>query len=583
MPRRDSVAGEGTLPGIPPNAPRGETTNDGSDREGRRTESRDNGDGNGDAAAGNSTARVGEEIVELSIEDLVEEAEINLDAPCANLPLLRAQELKIIGRCVTFLGETTVEGERVLLHYEGVVAMITKDTVMLLQVRRYTKEDFLKYQEMIEAEKRDEHKKDDHQELHGEMDRNGNGRAHAGNEEMMNFHAASEATSNDDVHHDMHVVDCNILAAQETRENAGMPEPDPPLTRQNRLLGTRTMGPVPFMTFSRRRIHNVVFGHDPQNSLYSIFQNPSRRYFDMQCLRMFVRRYLVHTSQGNNPRKINLRPFIEWRCNCKGIADELLVNVAKQELAYLIKTEREMAKAAERLANNRRNFFHTYQPTHRLFRATGILFLTRIPAQTFSLAILEMLVSLLLLGFSAYSFATAPPILIYGYVKDYTFSVTFAGIVSLLASGMTAFHSLRMRIPLTFSIHTALRLVAATVAIALDTMTLVMIGGAVSHSHILGYLFRLAQESAELCYYYALHNCTGFGEICGPDNMSPICMQHKCPSNRTVTCTQPLTATLIRIFIPFIAISMVLVALFMIDHLLHYRLLQASRLLMARM
>ncbi|ESL05787.1 hypothetical protein TRSC58_06551 [Trypanosoma rangeli SC58] len=398
---------------------------------------------------------------------------------------------------------------------------------------------------------------------------------------MMHFSATSGPNSNEEVNHDINGFDCNVLVSQDTRGNPEESEPEQPLTRQNRLLGTRTMGPVPYMTFSRRRIHDVVFGQDPPWSFYSIFQDPSRNFFDMQCLRMFVRRYLVHTSQRNNPHNINLRPFIEWRCSYKGIDDELLFSIAKQELTYLIKTEREIAKAAERSVISRRNLLNAYESSHRLFRSTGVLFLTRIPAQTFSLAVLEMFVALLLLAFSVYSFTTAPSLVIYGYVKEYTFSVTFASIVSLVASGMTASHSLRMRLPLTFSIYTALRLVATTLAIALDTMTLVMIGGAVTYSRILGYLYGVAQESAELCYYYLLHNCTGFGETCGPDDSSVLCMQSLCPSNRSSSCTQLLTSTFTRTFIPFIVISMVLIVLFLIDHFLHYHLLKTSRLLMA--
>ncbi|RNF18745.1 uncharacterized protein Tco025E_04487 [Trypanosoma conorhini] len=582
MPRREHTTQERAISGTAADPPRepGRAAHDGANEDGWQTDSRETEGISEEMSGGNLTLQV-EDGEGDDVEELVNGAGIRLDEPCSNLPLLRAQELKIIGRSVTFLGETTAEGQRVLLHYEGVVTMITKDTVVLLQVRRYTKEDFAKYQEKLHAAKKAQRSEAEGGRHRG-RDRHGSETALEG-AEMMQFSAASESNSNGEVPHGVNGVDCNILVHRDSRENAEESEPEPPLTRQNRLLGAGTMGPVPYMTFSRRRIHDVVFGQDPPCSLYSIFQNPSRKFFDMQCLRMFVRRYLVHTSQRNNPRNINLRPFIEWRCNCKGIDAGLLLNTAKQELAYLIKTEREMAKAAERSAISRRNLFSNYEPSHRLFRSTGILFLTRIPAQTFSLAILEMFVALMLLGFSVYSFATAPAVVIYGYVKDYTFTVTLAGVVSLLSSGMTALHSLRMRLPLTFSIYTTLRLVAATLAIALNTMTLVMIAGAVSYSHILGYLYRIAQESTELCGYYSFHNCTGFDTECGVDNPSPLCMQSWCPSNRTQTCSQPITSTLLRIFVPFIVIPMVLVALFLIDHLLHYRLFQTSRLMMSRM
>ncbi|KEG09570.1 hypothetical protein DQ04_05011010 [Trypanosoma grayi] len=535
-----------------------------------------------EAAEGNQAPCGGEATDILSVEELVEEAVINVNGPCENLPMLRPQELKIIGRCVTFVGETAVGSDRLLFHYEGLVGMITKDTVTLLNVRRFTDEDFLKHQETLGALHEGGHRNKGNQQNNTDAVQQESARVQqditGGDSEESDEVIDTYASEDDTIS-----IDDYLREPQPTRENSENPADDTYAARHRRLMTAGTMGPVPFMTFMRRRIHNVVFARDPPATFYSLFQDPAKRHFDMQCLCMFVRRYLVHTSQGNNPRNIYLRPFVAWRCNCKDIDNELLIKVAKQELAYLLKTEREIVKAFERTTRNRRNALTTYQPPSGLFGATGILFLTRIPAQTFCLAVLEMLVTVLMLGFSAYSFAAAPPVVIYTYVKDYTFSVTLAGIMSLLASSTSVFHSIRMRLPLVFTIFSVLRLGLVTVGIGLNMMVLIMIGRAVSFSQIRDYLNELAGKSNELCHYYSIHNCTGYGEVCEVESTVPLCMWNWCPVYHGNTCTQALSANFTRIFIPIVVFSMVLVAMFVIDHFMHYRLIQVSRLLMAQM
>ncbi|ORC93706.1 uncharacterized protein TM35_000015830 [Trypanosoma theileri] len=535
-------------------------------------------------AAGNQAACVDPVAPPAAEEELAAEAIIRVDGPCENLPQLRPHELKIIGRCVTFQGETIVDGERVLLYYEGLVGMITKDTVMLLHVNRFTNEDFQKYQEKLLKAAQEQTRRRRNQEENADYNQ-GNGGQNTqesqGGEDALEAGENTSGSSNDN---EMSGISCFLPGGQESREvREETSAVDVYSQRHGRQLGSGTLGPVPFMTFSRRRIHGVVFGRDPHSSFYSLFRDPSKRHFDMQCLRMFVRRYLVHSSQGNNPRSINLRPFVAWRCNCKDIDNELLLDVAKEELAHLVKTEREIVKYAERAANNRRSILQFYQPPPGLFSGTGILFLTRIPVQTFCLAIIELLVTLMLLGFSAYSFVAAPNGIVDGYIRDYTFPVTFAGIASLFASGLTAFHSLKMRLPLTVTLYGTLRIVTATIGIGLNMMVLILVGGAVSFTHIRSYLNRIAVISSELCVYYAQHNCSGFGEVCDPANTAPLCMWDTCPILRENTCTQPLSASFTRVFIPIVVLSMVLVVLFLIDHFMHFRLVQISRQLLAQL
>ncbi|KAI5687864.1 hypothetical protein MNV84_06205 [Leishmania braziliensis] len=100
-----------------------------------------------------------------------------------------------------------------------------------------------------------------------------------------------------------------------------------------------SIGPIPYVTFLRKSIHNVAFGRDPRSSFYSLFKDPARHTRDMQVLRMFVRRYLVHTSQGNNPRQVLLYAFLSVRCAWPDVDRELVNRVALEELPTLLKAD----------------------------------------------------------------------------------------------------------------------------------------------------------------------------------------------------------------------------------------------------
>eukprot|EP00658_Telonema_sp_P-2_P080921 TRINITY_DN8154_c0_g2_i1.p1 TRINITY_DN8154_c0_g2~~TRINITY_DN8154_c0_g2_i1.p1 ORF type:complete len:100 (-),score=24.65 TRINITY_DN8154_c0_g2_i1:31-330(-) len=57
---------------------------------------------------------------------------------------------------------------------------------------------------------------------------------------------------------------------------------------------------------------------------------------------MFTRRYIIHTSMGNNPTKITLRGFVASRAPWPNPNDTLLLEIAKEELETVMQVENDI-------------------------------------------------------------------------------------------------------------------------------------------------------------------------------------------------------------------------------------------------
>lgn len=106
---------------------------------------------------------------------------------------------------------------------------------------------------------------------------------------------------------------------------------------------------APFMSFSRKRIHNVQFSIDLLKAPYFPFRCPDKQFIDMEYLRLFIRRFLIHTSQGNNHQQMPLKSFIVRRLNCPNIEDALLLRLAKEELVSLLEIQSEIKRMTDAL------------------------------------------------------------------------------------------------------------------------------------------------------------------------------------------------------------------------------------------
>lgn len=548
-----------------------------------------------------------EELPELSIEEVVNRTVIHLEKPIEHMPVISPPELKLIGRCVTFKGDTTINGETCSFFYEGLIGTINKETVMLIHVHRYTEEDFQLHKlECRHALGAVDNLKSSQQGVAVTRSNSGveggSSRGHGGTarEEIeANFNnddlscarnpivPESIQKSQDNDNFDFDPSSFSVTDHQEKPallNSLGETHAEEATRVRNRMQQQKgTMGPIPYVTFSRSHIHRVEFGVDPPSSFYSIFRDPTKAHFDMQCLRMFVRRYIIHTSQGNNPRCVPLRAFITSRCNCPDLENDLLERTTREELAHLIKIDRDVKRVKKKKEQNRRNALRAYRAPHGLFRLTGILFLTHLPQQTLSIAVMEMIVTLVLLIYMLTTILTAEPNIVgiyFAKIYPYVFCTV---IISVLATTCTSLHAVRMSLPIRDGIFVAsLRALFTLSATACFTMAMIIVGGRASYEQLLSFVESDA-IAPRLCGFYSAQRCSGITIPC-----TSIYAEKKlcsCPHMEydSYPCQSILIAYVQRGLIPMVCLAFILFATFFFDGYLHLRLFHIAHLLEGRL
>ncbi|AYU82649.1 hypothetical protein LdCL_340037100 [Leishmania donovani] len=551
-----------------------------------------------------------EEVQELPIEEVVNSTVIHLDKPIEHMPLISPPELKLVGRCVTFKGDTTINGETRSFFYEGLIGTINKETVMLIHVHRYTEEDFQLHKlERRHAFRADENLKSSQQGVavapsncavegissggHGGTARE-EIEANYSNDNLNcvrnpvvaeSIQKPKDDDDNFDFDFDHHSISVTEHQEMPALLNAlGETHAEEATRVRNRMQQQKgTMGPIPYVTFSRSHIHRVEFGVDPQSSFYSIFRDPTKEYFDMQCLRMFVRRYIIHTSQGNNPRCVPLRAFITSRCNCPDLDNDLLERTTREELAHLIKIDRDVKRVKKKKEQNRRNALRAYRAPQGLFRLTGILFLTHLPQQTLSIAVMEMIVTLVLLIYMLTTILTAELNIVgiyFAKVYPYIFCTV---IVSVLATACTSLHAIRMSLPIRDGIFVAsMRAFFTLSATACSTMAMIIIGGHASYERLLSFV-ESDVMAPRLCGFYSAQRCSGITIPCTSiyaDKRLCNCFHMQYDS---YPCQSIMIAYVQRGLIPMVCLAFILFATFFFDGYLHLRLFHIAHLLEGRL
>ncbi|KPI85933.1 hypothetical protein ABL78_5017 [Leptomonas seymouri] len=556
-----------------------------------------------------------EEEQEPPIEDLVNKTVFHVNKPIENLPLISPPELKLIGRCVTFKGDTVVDGEATSFYYEGLVGTINKETVMLIHVHRYTEEDFQLHKLQLRH-----HNSDNQADGKGEEQETMEGYRRSSRDDAGDFATGIEgslnagegppaATAREEREAHRHITDSasdggsirahgsdfdmdDTVGASQMEEaqllnDVGETHAEATTRVRNRMRGHHgSMGPIPYVTFSRSRIQCVEFGVDPRSSFYSIFHDPTKLHFDMQCLRMFVRRYLIHTSQKNNPRMVPLRAFVSCRCNCPNLDDELLVQTAKEELAHLIKIDREVKRAKKRKEQGRRNVLRAYRAPNGLFRSTGVLYLTHLPRQTFTIGVMELIVILGVLAYEVVNNSSAELSVIAPYVMRVYPYVFATVIMSLLATGSTLLHAVRMSLPINGHIFLiAIRGLFTLGAVACAVMTMI-VASEMSNLNRWQSFYQTELTQERLCYFYGSHRCSGISESCVTAFNSTEC---QCPEYTSptqffpYTCDVQIVLLIHRATIPLVCMSFLVFVIYMFDGYLYLRLFHLARLLERRM
>lgn len=281
--------------------------------------------------------------------------------------------------------------ERTTMHFGGLVSAITAETISLVCVTRYSEKSFAELErlkklrdelaaagrrhpsnylseEVIEGDVTVVELPDSYQLSHqcsngieqgteqgfseNQVWRTSNGLQHSGElaENSLPFPLSSENSINNCTHPTSGVeemisthnctLSCNALSGYLHQL----------LLSKKYLRKKLTAGDedyvAPFMTFSRKKIHNVQYGIDPPSTFYTLLHSSGNSFIEMQCLRLFVRRYLVLTSQGCNPHQIPLQSFILRCCNYSHIDDTLLLRLAKEELINLLEVQAEIERLA---------------------------------------------------------------------------------------------------------------------------------------------------------------------------------------------------------------------------------------------
>ena len=493
-----------------------------------------------------------------AIDAVLSRLVIHEDKPIENLPEMVSPELKLIGRCVSLCMKQTINNVSAPYYYTGLVAMVTDTTVTLMYVNRYTRADFQLYQTRERNVAVGMNSAGYRALLPMQsLDRRGEGGSQDGPAAEEGQVADTKRAASTD----------GTTAGREAADPAPelLPRDDPAgslapavsltldyafssgvvdggdddaaaptLTRSSRSRRFRTcatsLGTLPYVTFPRTSIHDVAFGRDPANEFYSLFQDPSKQLLDMQYLRMFVRRYLVHTSEGNNPRQVPMYAFLTMRGACPGLDHELANQLVREELPRLMKADRAIAKEKRRQRTREARLSaaaEEYEAPPGPFSNTGVLYLTQVPQQTMMSASIILVFTVGVVLFLVISLTTMDDTLITLFVASMLNCFIPAMMMWAMTGILTLLHSTAMHLPLRENLELLIaRAVCSVGAVACAISCIVVITNRVTSERIWRHMYLRRYDS--LCAFYEHHRCSGFYYACGESGSSdPLC--NSCP------------------------------------------------------
>ncbi|KAG5471613.1 hypothetical protein LSCM4_03162 [Leishmania orientalis] len=520
------------------------------------------------------------------IEELVSRIIVHEERPIENLPVMAAPELKLTGRCVSLCMKQAINGGALApYYYTGLVAMVTASTVTLMHVNRYTRADFKEYksreQRLVKGRSvvldlRDSDNSTQRRRRVGarspytthvvpESDTAEASPAQAGNSlygglSVHGYSADGEVGVGEDGGlactadssllcaldaagslapavplRAVAVQDPAVVFQQEQEENLSVldgfsteegPDGTSPTHRVKGLRSFRVVdgscGPIPYVTFLRKSIHEVEFGRDPRSSFYSLFQDPAKHIGDMQYLRMFVRRYLVHTSEGNNPRQVPLYAYLSARCAWPNLDRELVKELVQEELVGLLKTDRaiEKEKKRSRIREQQRvQAVRQYRAPSGLFSSTGILYLTSIPQSSFLAAAFILVLTIAFAVYLSVMLSTTRDTLIITLVQSFVAVFAAAIIVWGVTGIANILHAIVVHLPLRRNfVRMGFHMLLSVGALGCCIMCIMTALGKMSNRVIYDHMVR--HQPYELCAFYERYNCSGFFTGCGYNNES---------------------------------------------------------------
>lgn len=509
-------------------------------------------------------------------QEIVNNCIIHLTRPIENLPRIGPEELKVIGRCITFEAETLYQGEVRKMHYSGLVSTICCETVSLIHVQRFSDKSFEAFMEQKRANDSNNavnHPKGKEEEMSGNAD----GPTTGGQ--------GSSVTSTNDVGGTVSGGNHNVSTCSSSHRPPSPLTPSSPFsfsvtdyqhtgfigmiatpTHREKLHEVQEDFMAPFMTFSRKRIHNVQFSIDPSSRFYSLFRHTSKHIIDMQCLRMFVRRYIVHTSQGNNPRNVPLKAFIVCRCNCPKVEDQLLERIAREEIYYLLKLDGEIQRMTARIQHQEQ---HREEGNHDL-ELRYMLHMRRFAQDTLLVGVLEIFFMFLII-LIRWSWWTEMWIL-GPYLQKFTSSCLMYWFFTLVLGFITSAHG-RFISPFNSTPHVLklLRMLFCIISLYWCVIMLVMGSRVASNSNLKHYMENyVGVNSYELTQLYNRYHCSGYNTICKVNEESVFC-RDSIGYQYAFPCGPLLRSELRRTVVPVMTVGMASVVLLGLDLFTLYR------------
>eukprot|EP00796_Vickermania_ingenoplastis_P011036 gene11036-7670_t len=436
--------------------------------------------------------------------------------PMDNLPPLHAQELATIGRNVIFTASSSVATDHAEMMYSGLISFIGSNCITLLHCHRFVPSDRELYlQNCSASEKQNVEEDNAFQDMAGEavdvLDLDNSRIAR----ESYSFDAevSPPPSANIDAPDGHRRIDAST---QISLNGLGEESRTPPPGEASKVRELYTMGPLPVVSFNRTKIHDVKFAMNPPASFYSIFSDPEKRLMDMQYLRMFVRRYLVHTSQGNNPGGIPLQEFVAVRANCPTIEAALLEKVAKEELMALVKADAKMESDNTALLQRRPGDLGTIDFNgdwmRRLMVETGIPRWTAFFGSSLAGAAIGSIVVTIICVYVPFGM----PGLAYGYIKRKLNALWLVPLLSIPTGLLSVHHSAVMCPPLFRQRELSLlRACFSASSIVLCVVAWVVLVSTRSRSTLQDY-YNYGATDTEKCIFFASQQCSGLRE---PDPM----------------------------------------------------------------
>jgi hypothetical protein len=537
-----------------------------------------------------------------SIDDVVSRLIIHEDKPIENLPTMTAPELKLIGRCVSLSTKQTINGVTAQYYYTGLVSAVTATAVTLMYVNRYTEEDFKLYKE---REKKCTAGRDLHDFPDGDS---------SAAQALVLTAAEAHATVRDPIEREADVshfpyslseVFGNAFGAAAAARAAAVRSGTDPraslcpavqmvtgaalerLAPHRCRSGTEhtavsvdttsgdssrctpaqtfrtcggSLGPLPCVTFLRKNVNGVQFGRSPNSSFYSLFQDPMKRLMDMQYLHVFIRRYVVHTSQGGNLKQVSLCAYLAERGGSAAVDHDLVKPMVRDEVAELMKQDRAIAKEKKRLRNRearREASLRDYRAPPGVFANTGFLYLTGIPQGT-------LLTAAALLFFTcAFAANFALPV-VYGgdALTQSLFSELYDRFVAALlmwtaTSVVAFFHAFAMRVPSITNAPVMIIRGLSSVGAAVYAILCIVLISHCSGNEYIEQRMRMSPQDA-LCSFYKQHRCSGFYVSCGTSSRNdPLCEPCLPVWYPDSSCYNVITDQLQRVMIPLFLFSIV--------------------------